>query len=109
MHKLFINVGFMHAETHQAATLVSRPAIKLYFGSSAICFNSVAAHFKVLVELQQNCGVPGIEPILVSDVCLGNHLQLDQAHEFTSTTNCCAAEYAGGELGKSGDDNLASV
>lgn len=63
----------MCARTYQAATLASSP-IRLHLRPTAGCFSSVTAYFKVLVELQQDCGVPSIEPILVRDVCLGNYL-----------------------------------
>lgn len=44
----------------------------MHFGSIAICFNSIAAHFKVPVEVQHNGG--GLEPISMG-ARPGNHLQ----------------------------------
>ena len=68
----------MHTRTYQTGTLftVATSPIRLHLRSTAICFRPITAYLKVLVELQQDCGVPGIEPILVSDVCLSDHLQL---------------------------------
>ena len=48
--------------------------------------------------LQQNHGAPDSETIPVSGVSLGSNLELDQAHVFTPTTSCCAAQFAGTRL-----------
>lgn len=113
----------MHARTYQTGTLfrVATSPIRLHLRSTAICFHSITAYLKVLVELQQDCGVPSIESILVSDVCLSDHLQMIKQTVSTlsqiaalrmlnSITNCCPAYTARGFLDKlSGEDQALAV